>query len=90
MFELFVDDDSSFGNFEINVNNLESSTYTPGSSLSDDTYNWKVRAKDNLDEWGDWSASRTLTILTSGCGTITDIDSNIYCIPAVKALVERQ
>ena len=54
-YELVVDNSSSFGSPEIHQTNLGNSTYTASSSLSENTYYWRVRAKDSQGNWGGWS-----------------------------------
>ncbi|MCD6166249.1 hypothetical protein J7K19_06045, partial [bacterium] len=54
-YQIQVDNNSNFSSPERNQVGLTTSTYTPTSSLSDGTYYWRVRAKDNLNNWGGWS-----------------------------------
>ncbi|MFB0517222.1 MAG: Ser-Thr-rich GPI-anchored membrane family protein, partial [Candidatus Neomarinimicrobiota bacterium] len=61
-YELMVDNESSFTSPEIYETNLSSSTYTPSSGLSSDTYYWKVRAKNSAGVWGNWSPIWSFTI----------------------------
>ncbi|MFO7891378.1 MAG: FISUMP domain-containing protein [bacterium] len=61
-YELEVDNSSYFSSPEINQTSLTSSGYTASSSLSDDTYYWRVRAKDSQGNWGGWSSSWDFTI----------------------------
>ncbi len=61
-YELEVDNSSSFSSPAIDQDSLTSSDYTPSSSLSDDTYYWRVRAKDSQEKWGGWSDTWSFTI----------------------------
>jgi len=47
LYDLDVDDNLDFLSPEIDVNDLILSTFTPGASLADGTYNWRVKSKDN-------------------------------------------
>jgi len=80
-YELIVDNSSSFSSPEIDQTSLTTSTYTPTSSLSDDTYYWRVKAKDSQGNWGSWSGSWSFTVDTEG-PDITDgfvlIDGGTY------------
>ena len=55
-YELIVDNNSSFTSPEINETDLSSSNYTPSSTLSNDTYYWKVRVQNSSGTWGNWSS----------------------------------
>jgi len=82
-YELIVDNNSSFTSPEIHDTDLTTSSYTPSSSLSDDAYYWKVRAKNSSGSWGNWSITWTFIVNASsslsggkvspGGGTITDM-----------------
>jgi hypothetical protein len=61
-YELIVDNNSSFNSPEINQTDLSSSNYTPSSSLNEDTYYWKVRARNSEGTWGAWSSTWTFTV----------------------------
>jgi len=61
-YELWVDNTADFTSPEIQQNRLTSSDYTATSSLSDDTYYWKVRCQDNLGNWNGWSDNWSFTI----------------------------
>lgn len=63
-YQLQVDNDADFSSPEVNVL-AAVSDYTVGSSLADDSYSWRVRAKDDAGNWSDWSASWTATIRTT-------------------------
>jgi hypothetical protein len=67
-YELMVDDSSGFSAPDINEGNLAVSTYTPSDSLTDDTYYWKVRARNSQGTCGDWSAVWSFTISTEFSG----------------------
>lgn len=55
VYELEVDNDSSFSNPEIDEDNLSSSSYTATSPLSDGIYYWRVRCRDSYGNWGSFS-----------------------------------
>ncbi|MBN1998490.1 fibrobacter succinogenes major paralogous domain-containing protein [candidate division KSB1 bacterium] len=76
-YQLVVDNSSDFSSPAIDQSNLTSSSYT-SSSLSDGTYYWRVRAKDNNGNWSDWSSVWNFTISSYQTGTVTDIDGNVY------------
>ena len=78
LYELQVDNSSSFTSPEIYQSSLTSSTYTSSSSLSDGTYYWRVRCQDSQGNWGWWSSVCSFTIETVTTGTVTDIDGNVY------------
>jgi len=78
MYELEVDQSSYFSSPEIHKTSLTSSSYEAASSLSDATYYWRVRAKDNNDNWGHWSNVWSFTIENQETNTVTDIDGNVY------------
>ncbi|MFQ5616688.1 MAG: LamG-like jellyroll fold domain-containing protein [Anaerolineales bacterium] len=63
-YQLQVDNNSNFSSPEIN-DTTTSSIYTPGSSLSDGTYYWRVRARDAVGNWSGWSSVWSLTINTA-------------------------
>lgn len=65
-YELLVDNNSNFSSPEINQANLATAAYTPTNALSDDTYHWRVRAKDSQENWGGWSSTWNFTIDTQG------------------------
>jgi serine protease len=62
-YQLQVDDGAGFTSPEIAVTG-SGTDHTPPTGLMDDTYNWRVRAQDNVDNWGNWSPTWTLTIDT--------------------------
>ena len=87
VYELEVDNSSSFSNPEIDQSSLTSSDYTATSALSDDTYYWRLRVKDSQGNWGGWSetgsftvhtqslAAPTLTSPTNGSGVTNNVPS---------------
>ena len=82
-YELEVDNTSSFSSPEINENNLTSSDYTVSSSLSEDTYYWRVRAKDSQGSWCEWSETwsftispKTITVTSPNGGEHWELGSN--------------
>lgn len=62
VYELEVDNDSSFSSPEIDDENLSSSSYTATSSLSDGIYYWRVRCRDSYGNWGGFSDVWDFTI----------------------------
>jgi hypothetical protein len=68
-YQLQVDNNSTFTSPEIDIT-TGSSVYTPGTSLVDDTYYWRVRARDEVDNWSNWSVTWTVTIdISLACKT---------------------
>jgi hypothetical protein len=63
-YQLQVDNDDDFSSPEVNVLTAARS-YTPVSDLVDDTYTWRVRAKDSAGHWSAWSDPWTITIKTT-------------------------
>ncbi|MHA1687579.1 MAG: Ig-like domain-containing protein, partial [Candidatus Heimdallarchaeaceae archaeon] len=55
--------DSSFSDLVIDVQ-VSGTSYTPSTALSDRTYYWRVRAKDDLNNWGSWSDVWSFTVDT--------------------------
>jgi len=53
-YQVQVDNNSNFFSPEIDVTTVFTD-HTPASPLGDDTYYWRVRAKDMLGNWGGWS-----------------------------------
>ncbi|MEW6592520.1 MAG: Ig-like domain-containing protein, partial [Candidatus Hadarchaeota archaeon] len=62
-YRLYVDNDANFTSLEINAITA-TSQYTPGSTLADENYYWKVRAKDGAGNTSLWSSTWTFTIDT--------------------------
>jgi len=63
-YQIQIDSNSNFTSPQIDKVGITNSTYTTLSSLSDGTYYWRVRAKDNLGNWGGWSSGWSFTIDT--------------------------
>jgi CSLREA domain-containing protein len=66
-YQLEIDDDPNFGSpipvpdeFSVNIQ-----SYTTESELADGIYYWRVRAKRNDIDWGDWSATETIIVSAS-------------------------
>ena len=58
-----VDTDSGFTTAIVDT--TTSNNYYTTPALSDDTYYWRVRAKDALDNWGAWSSTRSFIVDTT-------------------------
>lgn len=54
VYQVMIATNSSFTNIEVTDTIASDTVYTCGD-LSNDTYYWRVRAKNNLNVWGDWS-----------------------------------
>ncbi|MBD3353142.1 MAG: hypothetical protein GF364_16795 [Candidatus Lokiarchaeota archaeon] len=63
-YQIQVDDANTFSSPAID--STTSNTYYTSSPLGDDEYYWHVRAKDDADNWGDWSNIWSFTIDTTG------------------------
>jgi uncharacterized repeat protein (TIGR01451 family) len=62
-YELIVDDNVSFTSPQIHLLSLQSSSYNDVNfSFINDTYYWKVRAKNISEIWGNWSAVNSFTL----------------------------
>ena len=55
-YELMVDDNDGFNDPEINERNIKDSDYTSKDELGNGTYYWKVRARNDMGNWGEWSS----------------------------------
>jgi len=62
-YHLQVDTTASFSSPIIQV--YPSVSHFTTTTLAEDTYYWRVRAKDAYDNWSGWSAYRTLTVDTT-------------------------
>ena len=63
VYQLMVDNSSLFSNPEIEADSLSVSSFSTIDSLHAGKYYWKVRAKNNLGVWSDWSEVWDFTIL---------------------------
>ncbi len=68
-YQIQVDTSSSFYSPDIDATTY-STSYTPTTSLSPDTYYWRVRACDSSGNYGSWSSARSVTISPSATGTV--------------------
>jgi hypothetical protein len=66
-YRLQVDNSAGFSSPEIDVSDLESTTYTPAQALGDGAYSWRVLGVDGAGNAGAWSEVRTLAIDTQPC-----------------------
>ncbi len=57
---------AGFATLIIDQLNLTQNSHTPATALSEGSYYWRVRAKDNLGNWGDWSATWNFSIRANG------------------------
>lgn len=62
-YQIFVDDNNDFSSPVIDQSPAGTS-YTPTSGLTDGTYYWKVRAKDDVDLWGANTTANSFVIDT--------------------------
>ncbi|MEW5767285.1 MAG: Ig-like domain-containing protein [bacterium] len=56
-YDIQIDDDTDFSSPNRNVSGLSTTSYTPDPVLSEGTYYWRVRARDEAGNIGDWRAS---------------------------------
>ena len=62
---LQVDDDSGFSSPTENVSGITNNSYITSSSLADGTWHWRVQARDNAGNVGNWSSSRSFIVDTA-------------------------
>jgi len=62
LYELQLDDATSFFSNLLAVQ-VTDTTYTSTDSLVDDTYYWRVRAKNSEDLWGEWSQTWSFRVM---------------------------
>jgi hypothetical protein len=55
LYEVWIDNDPDFTSREYQMLVTEN-LHEVSTSLPDENYYWKVRARDVLGHWGDWSA----------------------------------
>lgn len=67
-YHIQVSTDQSFVSLVIDNTNTGDPPYTHDSSLSDDTYYWRIRAQVDPYKWGSWSDYITFTINTNPSG----------------------
>jgi hypothetical protein len=63
-YHIQIDDLSSFPSPVIDQTNLSNSSYTVSPTLSNDTWYWRVRAKNDAGAWGSWSSIWSFTVNT--------------------------
>ncbi|MHA1750513.1 MAG: NosD domain-containing protein [Promethearchaeota archaeon] len=56
---------------------ITQNTQTSLENVSDSTYFWRIRAKDEVGNWGAWSTTYSFIILDSDNDGIPDIDENL-------------
>jgi len=61
-YQLQVDDNVDFSSPELDVSDLETTTYTLTEALDNAEYSWRVRAIDGVGNNGEWSVVRTFTL----------------------------
>lgn len=61
-YELQLDNATSFFGLILSAQTGDT-TYTPTDSLPDDTYYWRVRARNSDDLWGDWSPTWSFRVM---------------------------
>jgi hypothetical protein len=62
-YRIQVDNDPDFSTPEVDVADLADNKYT-SSALADENYSWRVRAKDNVGNIGNWSETWQFTVDT--------------------------
>lgn len=78
MYELEVDNSSTFSSPEVNQTSLSSFVYTSTYSLSNGTWYWRVRAKDSQGNWSGWSSAWYFLIQEIQTSTMTGNDGTVY------------
>jgi len=68
-YHLIVDDNSDFSSPVVEQTDLSSSSYTYNNILHNGTYYWKVRAKNIINTWGQWSDTCSFIL-----NSITSVD----------------
>jgi hypothetical protein len=63
-YQLQLDDNSNFGSPEIDLLG-SAADYAPASPLSETTHYWRVRARDNVGNWGAWSSAWSFEVDTT-------------------------
>jgi len=65
-FQWQLDDDNNFSsiNYDSGRGTTPTQSFTPSVSLTDGTWNWRVRTRDQDGEWGSYSVSNIFTIDT--------------------------
>jgi len=73
LYQIQVDNDSNFSSPVIDELILDPTTeYTPLSVLAEDTYYWRVRARDDVHNWSNWSSVWSVIIdICPAPGTVT-------------------
>jgi hypothetical protein len=77
-YNIQVDNNSNFSSPEVNNQKTSSTTYTPSSALAVGTYYWRVQTKNQYNNWGDWSSTWQVTIVT-----IPSIPANVQASDGV-------
>ena len=67
-YNLEIDDDDNFNSPNLSKTGITTSNYKVSSSLTNNEYYWRVRAKDGQNNWGKWSDVWSVTI---SVGTVT-------------------
>ncbi len=67
-YNLEIDDVDNFSSPNLSKEGITTSNYKVNSSLANDEYYWRVRAKDGQNNWGKWSDVWSITI---SVGTVT-------------------
>jgi len=75
-YDFQADNSSGFEDSEVSQTGLTNSEYTAMSSLPDGVYYWRVRGRDMVGNYSDWSETRSFSIIT--VGSVEDADGNIY------------
>ncbi|MCS7131748.1 MAG: DNRLRE domain-containing protein, partial [Hadesarchaea archaeon] len=62
-YRLQVDDDGDFSSPEVDASWLEDNSFVPALELPVDNYRWRVQARDNAGNVGEWSVARSLQVV---------------------------
>jgi hypothetical protein len=63
-FQVIIDDDAAFGSVNYDSGQISSATssFSASSVITDGTWYWKVRTRDDDGDWGDYSDYRVITV----------------------------
>ena len=78
-YEILVDNDQDFESPEIDEI-VTGTEYTSAASLNEDVYYWKVRARNNIGLWGEWSLMWSFTIELIELTEVGSYDTPEYAV----------